>query len=228
MEQQTTTPVKKFDLSTIPATALQVITSPASFYRQMSRTGGYVQPLVFMAIMGVVSALVGLVLSIVGLGSGGIGMAFAAIVITPILVAVFGFVVAAVIFAIWKIMGSFENFETGYRCVAFSSAIVPITTILGVIPYVGSLLGLAWTTYLLVVASTEVHGIEQKKAWVGFGAIAGILAIVSLSTEYAGRKMVKGFEGWQQQMESQNLEEMTPEEAGKMVGDFLKGFSKEE
>ncbi|MFW6324888.1 MAG: YIP1 family protein [Desulfovibrionales bacterium] len=227
MEQQTTSQEKAINFSSITSTAIQVITKPVSFFQQMPKTGGFVQPLVFMAVMGVVSALVGLILAILGLGSGGVGMAFAAIILTPIIIAIFGFVVAAVVFVIWKIMGSSEGYETAYRCVAYATAIVPLTTILGIIPYIGAILGLVWTTYLLVLASSEVHGIAAKKAWIGFGAVAAVLAIVSLSTEYAGRKMMQGLEGWQEQAESMDVEEMTPEDAGKMVGDFLKGFSEE-
>jgi hypothetical protein len=225
--EKQSTPGKPIDLSTIPSTALQILSKPAVFFREMPKTGGFIQPLVFMAVMGLVSAVIGLVLSIVGLGSGGVGMAFASLILTPVLVVVFGFIVAAVLFLIWKIMGSSENYETAFRCAAFISVITPVTTVLGVIPYLGALLGLAWTTYLLILASTEVHGIEQKKALIGFGAIAGILALFSLSTEYTGRKMIKGLESRQQQLESMNIEEMTPEEAGKMIGDFLKGFTKE-
>jgi hypothetical protein len=225
--EQHAIPKKPVDLSIVLSTALQVITGPVAFFRGMPKTGGFVQPLIFMAILGAASAVIGLVLSIIGLGSGSVGMAFAGLILTPVMVVIFGFIVAAVIFLIWKIMGSNENYETAFRCVAFISAIAPVTTLFGAIPYLGVLLSLSWTTYLLVVASTEVHGIEQKKALIGFGAIAGILAVISLSTEYAGRKMVKGLEGWQHTMESQNLENMTPEEAGKLVGDFLKGMSQE-
>jgi hypothetical protein len=75
------------------------------------------------------------------------GLAF--IVIAPIATALFSFVSGAILYIIWKLMGSQEPFETAFRCGAYAAAISPLTTLLGVIPYLGSLLGLGWMTYLL-------------------------------------------------------------------------------
>jgi len=39
---------KSIDFAAIPQTAVKVLTSPSEFFRQMPKTGGFVEPLVFM------------------------------------------------------------------------------------------------------------------------------------------------------------------------------------
>jgi hypothetical protein len=217
-------------LKGIVPTAMEVITNPKEFFSRMPKTGGFVPPLVFMVALGLVSGLITAVLSLMGLGLAGAAMSgLAAIILIPIVVAIFGFVGAAILFVIWKIMGSQETFETAYRGMAYTAAIMPITTVLNYVPYIGSIIGLVWMTYLLVVISTEVHAIRQKTALIGFGAICAVFALLSISAETAGRRMAKEMEAWSQQHEQsmrglEQLQEMSPEEAGKAMGEFFKGM----
>jgi hypothetical protein len=211
--------------------ALAVITKPAEFYRGMAKKGGFGPPLVFMVVMGVVAGLVRAVMAMIGIGAGaGVGMGLAAVILVPVLLAVLGFVVAAVFFVLWKIMGSGEDYETAYRCMAYSCAITPLTTLIEPVPYLGSLVALAWGTWLIVCASTEVHGIGAKKAWTVFGVIAVLLALASISAQMAGRMMAKRMSGMEMNLEQMQKQmdsgEMTPEEAGRMVGQFMKGLEK--
>ena len=213
----------KKGLPSIPATIKQIITDPAEFYKQMPKSGGFVTPLVFMVLMGIAGGVVQAVLGIIGLSPHG---SVLAIILVPIFVAIFGFVGAAILFIIWKLMGSQESYETAYRCGAYAGAIVSITTLLSPIPYLGPIIGTVWTTYLLVVASMEVHSLPSKLAWTVFGALCVFFSIIFLSTQYVGRKMTKGIDSWQKGMERKmgDMQEMTPEEAGKALGDFMKGF----
>jgi len=126
-------------------------------------------------------------------------------------------------------MGSQESFETSYRGMAYTAAIMPITTVLNLLPYLGGVLGLVWMTYLLVVISTEVHEIKPKTAWIGFGAICAVFVLLTVSAESAGRRMAREMEAWQLELEQRTgdmkrLQEMTPEEAGKAMGEFFKGM----
>lgn len=201
-------------------TAVRVITNPVGFYREMPKTGGFPEPLIFAVILGLISGLLTAILSIFSLGAAAsflMGIAF--IIIYPIMIAIFGFVGAAILFIIWRIIGSKESFETAYRCWAYSMAILPITTLLGIIPYLGTIIGLAWGFYLIVVASTEAHKIPQKTAYIVFGVICALMVIMSTCSQYAGRKFQEGMEEFGSQME-----DMTPEEAGKAFGDFMKGL----
>lgn len=208
-----------------PATALEVITNPAGFFRQMPKTGGFLAPLLFMVVMGAIGGVLQAILGLFGLGSGDMISGLIALILMPIMVAIFSFVGAAILFVFWKILGSAESYETAFRCGAYTAAIMPITILLNIIPYLGTILGLAWMTFLLVQASMEVHGMASKKAWTAFGILFAFLAISSISTEIASRKISKSMAAWQQN-NGDHLEEMTPEEAGKAMGEFLKAFGK--
>ena len=200
----------------------KVIKDPAAFYREMPRSGGIVEPLIFLVVMGVLAGLVRAVLGVVGIGMvGSFLLATASIVMVPIFAAVFGFIGAGILFIIWKMMGSEEPYETAFRCLAYAAAIVPINAVLNVVPYIGPIVGLLWMTYLLVNASTEVYRVQPKLAWIVFGAICAILAISSISSQIAARRMAIRLDTLQQRMG--HIDKMSPEEAGKAVGEFLKG-----
>ncbi len=135
-------------------TAIAVITNPIGFFKTMPKTGGLVEPLIFLALIGGVGGILQAILSIFGVGlAASFFMALAYIVVVPIVTALFGFVSAAILFVIWKLMGSLEPFETAFRCGAYAAAITLLTTLLGIIPYLGPLLGLGWMTYLLVMGN---------------------------------------------------------------------------
>jgi hypothetical protein len=200
-------------------TAIKVITNPVGFYREMPKTGGFIEPLIFAVALGLVSGVLTAILSIFSLGSvTSFMMGLAYIILYPIMVAIGSFIGAAILFIIWKIMGSQEPYETAYRCMAYAMAISPITVLLQIIPFIGSILGLAWYLYLIVVSSTEVHKIAQKTALLVFGIIFILLAIGTTCGNLATRKVQKSIERY---------EDMTPEEAGKAFGEFMKGLKEE-
>ncbi len=215
----------KENIASILNTMKEVIINPAGFFRTMPKSGGFIEPIIFVASMGVIMGLINLVLSIVGLGfAPSFGMAILYVVIIPVFAVVFGFVGAAILFVIWKIMGSQESYETAYRCGAYSSAITPVTTIIGVIPYLGGVAGVVWMAYMTVCASIEVHGIKSKIAWIVFGVLFGFLLLMNISGTYTSRHFSGEMEQWQET--SQDFDKMTAEEKGKAVGEFLKGMEK--
>jgi hypothetical protein len=208
--------------------AKAVITSPAEFFRAMPRGGGFGDPLVFMVVMGVIAGLVQAVLGLVHLGVRvSIGMAIASVVVTPIGALIGGFIGAAILFVIWKLMGSQQSYETAYRCGAYMSAVMPITVVLGIIPWVGTLVGLAWACWLLIIASVEVHSIKAKTAQLVFGIIAALLALMSISAQITARRMARRMQTWQNEMGIKPGKDMTPEEAGRAAGAFLRGIQEE-
>lgn len=194
---------KGIDFAQIPQTAIKVVTTPAEFFREMPKTGGFVEPLVFMVIMGAISGLIGGLLQAVSSLLGlhlyvGMQMGIASIVLLPILFAlgfaVFGFVFAAILLIIWKLMGSKESYETAYRCVAYLTALSPITTVLNIIPYIGGAIGLVIYTYYLVTASVQTHGIAAQRAWLVFGILAAVFIVFSVSAQIAARRFARNME----------------------------------
>ncbi len=212
-----------FNLTTVINDAISVVKNPIGFYQNMSKTGGYAEPVIFVAVMAVIAAILLSVLSLVSGKipfSGAIGM----LVFVPIVIVVASFISAAIIFVIWKLMGSPHNYETAYRCLAYSMALMPVVAVLSLIPY-ASIIGTLWGMYLLVVASTEVHGLKKNTALIVFG----ILAAFGVMSNIAGEKMNQKLGEFESQLgESaaglEGLENMSPEEAGKALGEFLKGM----
>jgi hypothetical protein len=175
--------------------------------------------------MGVAAGIVRVVLSLLGFSLAKFFMLFlTTVIITPILTGLFAFVAAAILFVIWQLLGSRQSYEVSFRCAAYALAITPVTAVLNFIPYLGVVAGLAWMAYILVCASVEVHGTEPKIAWIVFGAICAILALGSVSMQHTARS-------FQHRMESMgkglgDIQKMKPEEAGKAVGEFMKGMQK--
>ncbi len=219
MEDQRSKPI---DFTAIPQTAIKIITRPAAFFKDMPKTGGFVEPLIFMVIIGVVSGIIQAVLSLLHLSAVGSAIAgITAIVMMPVAVLIFGFIAAGIAFLVWKLMGSTENYETAYRCVAYTSAISPITTVFGVIPYLGAIIGILIWTFYIVIASVEVHRIPAKKAWTVFGIIAGVLALMSLNAEIASRKMASDAGRLQRQMEEAGREMQRSAEESRRAAEEL-------
>ena len=198
---------KGFDFAAIPQTAIRVVTQPAAFFRQMPRTGGFTEPLIFMVILSTAAGVIQAALSLLHLTmADGTGPAIQMLVMMPIAAAIGGFIGAAILFVIWKLMGSSENYETAYRCGAYIASISPMTTLLGAVPYLGAIAGVLIGTYYIVQASMEVHRIPAKKAWTVFGIIAAVLSLLSLGGQYSARKMMGDSERYRMQMEDAGRE----------------------
>ena len=180
----------KIDFAKIPQTAMNVLASPSEFFREMPKTGGFVEPLVFMVAMGVVAGLLQSILSVLRLQVGaGMAMGLGSVIILPIMIGIFGFVGAAVLFLIWKLMGSQESYETAYRCGAYIGVLTPISVLLPLIPFVGAAASVLLMTFFLVAASVAVHNIPSRKAWLVFGIIGGLLVFFSVERGVCGEKV---------------------------------------
>lgn len=224
-----------FDLSVVIDQAKQVITDPGEFYRTMSKNGGYSEPLIFAVVMAVGTGAIFALLSIVGItGAGFAGLG--AIVVLPIGLAIGSFIGAAIMFIIWKLMGSPEDFETAYRCIAYSSAVFPIVTVLSLVPYLGTLISIAWGTWLMITASTQVHGRAFKTSAIVFGILGLLNLMSSITAEKAQHNVQDAMDQHSAHIEERlkSLEtlglnedgEIDPEKAGEALGQFLKGLQK--
>lgn len=203
-----------FNINDIINKVVAIFTKPAAFFKEMPKTGGYVEPLIFVAIMGLLAGVVAAILSIVGLMPGGAGAGISLIIIMPIAMIIGSFIGAGIMFVIWKLMGSNENYETAYRCIAYISVFSPISVIAGIIPYIGSLAMLAVEIYYLVLASTNVHNIETKKAWLVFGIIGALLAVMSIGAEMTASKVKSEMGQYQDQSKElqKQIEKMQQEQ----------------
>lgn len=205
--------------------ARTVLTAPGEFYRQMPKSGGFLEPMLFLIVMAIVGAIIIIAFGFLGLGAfSAMGVGIGAMLFMPIMAVIGSFIGGGIMFVIWKLMGTQEPFEVAYRCVAFASAIYPVTALIGLLPYLGSIMGIAWGMYLMFIATKEVHQLNEKTASMVFGILGLILIASNISSEMAARRMATEIENMGPAME--NIQNMEPEEAGKMVGEFLKGLEK--
>lgn len=233
-----------FDIGTVLEEAKRVISDPVGFYRDMPTSGGYANPIIFLVVMVVAAMIVSFLFSIIGLAKfspfvGG-AVSISMLIVGPIFAVIASFIGAAILFVIWKLMGSEKDYETAYRCMAYSSAIAPVIAVITFIPYIAGIVQKLWGAFLMYTASVEVHKIKAQTAKVVFG----ILAALGIVMGYSGEKTMRSYEhrlgkisvemerelkegsigAALQNME--NLDELTPEEAGKQFGEFMKGMEK--
>lgn len=159
--------------------AIKLIVNPVDFFRTMPKSGGLLDPLIYIVLTVLLSVVLIAIESSVshGVGAHDLGMLAGGLILVPLIAVILSFFLAGAFFAIWSFMGSNENLESSYRCVAYMHIVLPITIILGIVPYLG-LLGIAWWLYLMVIASMEVHKVPVKHALLVFGIIALISGLV--------------------------------------------------
>lgn len=201
--------------------AMKVITNPVGFFREMPKTGGFGDPIIFTVAIGVVMGVIQAGISLVVMPGMAKLFGLAAIVLGPIWAVIGSFIGGAILFVIWKIMGSKEEFEASYRCAAYSAAIAPITVLAALVPLVGWALGPLWGLYLVVTASVEVHKIAAKTAWLVFGIITGVWILMAGCTVLATRHAAKGLEAFTQEMQKATREMQKESGAAEASSDAL-------
>lgn len=216
-----------FNISDVQAIASQLIKDPAGFYRNMPRQGGYTQPLLFITVIAIFTGLLFAILSLFG-GPymGGMPAGILSVFLLPVGMIIWCLIGSAILFVIWKLMGSTQNYETAFRCQAFAGAIVPITALLSLVPYLGTIVAVVWACWLLINASIEVHAIGRQKARVVFSIIGLLLVVLNISNERMARQMQEHAVMIEDNAEGvlQDMDNMSPEQAGKALGEFLKGL----
>lgn len=179
--------------------ALKVIKTPIGFYRQMPKEGGLTEPALFLAAMTFVGFLIMLIGKALILRSTDVTGGIIMLIVIPTIIIALSFVVAVILLAIWKILGSEENYETAYRSMAYTYAVLPISSLLVFIPVIGAMIGTVWIAYLLIVASVHVHRIKPSLAWLVWGLITLLFIGVNFSFDLGSRSAAdkltkKGYE----------------------------------
>jgi hypothetical protein len=188
-EQETPRGGFKFDVNDIVTKALAVIKTPGEYFRSMPTSGGYVEPLIFAIALSLVAGFISAILSFVGSPVGLLAYGMAAIIFVPIGAMIGLFIGGGILFLIWKVMGSEKDYEASVRCMSAMMAIYPITAVLYLVPYLGTIIGLAWGAYLAIEASVAVHGRDRKNAQLVFGILAAIGILMNVSAEHTARNL---------------------------------------
>ena len=178
----------------LKALVIKLIVKPDDFFRSMPKDGGYLEPLSFV----VLATLLGVLLNAVEmLVTRGVGLSMVAIwlLTVPLIMVILSFFFSGICYAAWSFMGSKENFETSYRCVAYMQILFPIMILLSIVPYL-ALLGIAWWLYLMVIATREVHKVSVKPALLVFGVIAALSGLIyynSVSSAIESKERLEEF-----------------------------------
>ena len=93
-----------FDFAIVIAQIKQIITDPVAFYKNMPKTGGYGEPIIFLLVAAVAGGIVYAGLSIIGLTPGPNFAGLGAIIAFPIGGLIGSFIAAGVLFVIWKLI----------------------------------------------------------------------------------------------------------------------------
>ena len=160
-------------------TALAVITDPKGFYQSMPKSGGFEAPILFVVLMALAAAAVTFFWSILHMGPmSGLGVAAVSFfIVYPLGLLVACFMLGGVAFGIWRLMGSDLPYEVSFRCVSFSTAIVPVLAVMSLVPFVATVVQPLWACYLMYLASTQVHGRSDDSSQLVFGVIALVLTL---------------------------------------------------
>ncbi len=169
--------------------AIKLILKPTDFFQAMPKTGGVIDPLLYVIMTALLIVVLVAVESFVtrGVGIHDLNMLAIGLIIVPLIAAILSVFVAGIFFAIWAFMGSGESYETSYRCLAYMQILSALTVLLSIVPYLG-LLGIVWWLYLMVIATREVHKISVKPALLVFGIIAALMGLIYYSSVFSAMK----------------------------------------
>lgn len=148
-----------------------VLTDPKGFYANMRLTGGLQEPVTF-ALVGIgISAVASAVYSSFGsmfgsFGFPGGGMPGSGFVGTLVMTLVLGtvglFIGAGIFHLMLSLLGAARQpFEATLRVVAYA---VGATSLIGLIPFCGSIIGGLYGIYLYIVGLADVHETDMTKA----------------------------------------------------------------
>lgn len=212
--------LKNFEASV--ETMKQVVLNPVLFFKNLDTSVSSMRPAYFFAAsMGFISGVLNLVLSIFGLGQhAGFFMSLVLVILFPLICIIGAYIVGAIFHICWKFLGSSQPYQIAVICAIYMLATSPFTFIFAIFPYIGTVAKMLWLGYLVYLCTVHVHKISDQKAKIACVIGFGILTLMSLSAEHSTRKAVVYLNELSSKMENQSAEE-----AGKMVGDFLKGLN---
>jgi hypothetical protein len=143
--------------TSIAKDAIKVTAKPILFYREMEKHGDFAAAVTFIVAMAIVTSLTISILSLFGANvQSSLATGYSATVIIPMVLILKSLMGSAILFGTWRLLGSQASFSMAFRCLAYASAIAPITLALGLIPYIGIIIEIVWPVYLIYIASIEV------------------------------------------------------------------------
>ena len=165
----------------------EVLLDPAAQFRNMPRQGGYVEPLIAVAGLGLIAGVLRVLVTFYYMINGaevGLLTALSSIITTPIVVVALCYLSAFLLSVVMKLLGADSSLELAFRVTSYLAVISPIAVIVAAVPYFGSVVILAILAYLLVMAAIEVYQLNSNTAWMVFGIGFAALALLSVVSDF--------------------------------------------
>lgn len=198
------------------SSAIRVLTDPRGFFSSLPKEGGYEGPGIFAAVMLIAQGILLALLSLLHIGPGSF---FASLLLTPVFGAIGLAVGAAIVMFASRAVGGEATFESSFRIVAYAAAIAPIHAVASIVPYLPILVN-AYGLYIAIIALIAVNRVPEQKAWSVFGAVAGVLLLLSLLATISARRAARRLERWEHHLEK------SAEELGKASEQWQKQMEK--
>ncbi len=157
-------------------TVKDVLLTPGQFFHRMPSRVGLLQPLFFAVVLGLIASFFGWLWSLAGSSlqlmvaedMGEIGeilqgpwWSFVLFLFSPVVVAIGILVKAALIHLLLMLLGGNKlGFEATFRVAAYGEA----TSILGLIPFCGNVLGMVWGLVVLIIGLYSIHETDPWRA----------------------------------------------------------------
>jgi hypothetical protein len=163
-------------LDRIVNTVRDVLLKPTAFFRGMRRSGDVGQPLFFLLITGTVAALFWWGYNVLFQMAAGpredlfLGPAIMTIglILAPAIIVLATFITAGIYHLVLVLLGAARApYEATFRVVAYSSG---STSLIGIIPICGGLIGAVWQIVACIIGLAEVHETST-----GYAAVAVIV-----------------------------------------------------
>jgi hypothetical protein len=166
-------------------TAIEVLTDPRAFFSSMPRDGGYEAPGIFAGVMLVAYGAIFGLFSLLRLELLGF---IAALIFVPILCAIGLGIGSAVVLFLSRALKGEATFESSFRIVAYSTALLPVVAVTALVPYLPILVQ-AYGIYIFIVAVIAVHKVEEQRAWTVLGSIGAVILLLALLSTFTARRV---------------------------------------
>lgn len=174
-------------------TTKDVLLSPQQFFHRMPSQVGLAEPLYYAIILGVVAAFFGWMWSLAGSSlqmfvAEDIGevvrgpiASFVFFLTSPITVAILLFIKAGVIHLVLQVLGGNRlGFEATFRVAAYGEA----ASILALLPFCGSVVGVLWSLFVTIVGLYAIHDTDPWRA------VVAVLAPLALCMSMIGGSII--------------------------------------
>lgn len=162
--------------------------SPRELFRRLDRSAPWGAVAAYVVLWQVLSIVLTVILSFVRPGLLPLGLVgkFVWLFVGPLVGLAGLFLISAVLFFIWHVMGSPHRFGVSLRAVALLTPLEVLRAVLGVVPFLHVLV-LFLAAYLLVVISIEVHGLPALRSKVVWFSLLGAFLLVGFLATLAAR-----------------------------------------